>query len=76
MFLVHRPRRPGAGEALYHSVQPQAHFEVEFEEQADDEGPSVLHHAALSRRWDADLLQNPPAGVTQHLVVPLPEDRR
>lgn len=66
------PGTQGLREAIYHFIQPSLHFEVEFEEQADDEGASVLHHASLSIWWDADLLQNQLACVTQHLVVPLP----
>lgn len=62
----------GPREAIYHFTEPSPHFEVKFEEQADDEGASVLHHAALSVWRDADLLQDQLAGVTQHLVIPLP----
>lgn len=66
------PGTEGLREAIYHFIQPSLHFEVEFEEQADDEGASVLHHASLSIWWDADLLQDQLACFTQHLVVPLP----
>lgn len=69
---VYRPRHPGPRKAIYHFTEPSPHFEVKFEEQTDDEGASVLYHAALSVWRDADLLQDQLAGVTQHLVIPLP----
>lgn len=65
-----RPR-----EVTYHFIQSSPHSEVEFEEQADDEGSPVLYHATLSCWRNVDLLQDPSAGITQHVVIPEPRSK-